>query len=308
MTDLRPQTDDGVDGLVRSYLDGEAERIDASAVLDRIRASRPLVRREEVAAVGAADVAARRSSRLWTWAAATAAAVVVAFVGGRHLGSDLANAAVVLRDVQAVHSQGVDRCYRVQYAPDPRHWDGKNKLEGPSQSVLWTRGDRFWSDCAIGDARLAIGREADGTLWVAPSRKKGIRFANDESRLPKEVALLCAINSMSVPKLVDEVLAGFDLRADAEVGEEGRTVIWATLKPGHSHPLLSSALLEIDERNNVVARLVLWMVRDGRSRGTVTFTLLESARRNGDQYELATYLDTDAQIENQTFAPPAAVH
>ena len=296
------RTDEAVDRLVRNYLDGETEQTDATALLARIRASRPQVAHGTDAAVSTSGTGGRRWSRSWTWAAATALAMVIAFLGGRHLGSDQASAAGVLRDVQAVHAQDIDRCYRVQFAPDPRSWDGRNKLAGPSQSVLWTRGDRFWSDCTIGDIRLGIGREADGTLWVTPSRKKGIRFASDESRLPEEIALICAINSMSVPQLVGEVLADFDLRSHAEVGDASRTVIWATLKPGRSHPLLSNAVLEIDERKNVVTRLVLWMARDGRPGGTVTFTLLESSRLNDEQYELATHLDADAEIENQAFA------
>lgn len=301
MNDPR-QTDDAVDRLVRSYLDRESERTDATALLTRIRASRPQVARTAVAG----GIRGRRWERSWTWSAATVLGLIVAFLGGRHLGSDSASAAVTLRDVQAVHSEEIDRCYRVQYAPDPRQWDGKSKLEGPSQSVLWTRGDRFWADCTIGDVRLAMGRDPDGTLWIAPSQKKGIRFASDESRLPREVSLLCAINSMSVPRLVDEVLADFDLRAHEEVGDVSRTVIWATLKPGHSHPLLSSAVLEIDERNNVLTRLVLWMVRDGRPGGTVTFTLQESSRLKDDQYRMTTHLDADAEIENHSFEPPAA--
>ena len=299
----RRQTDEAVDRLVRGYLDREAERTDATALLARIRASRP----QEAPIAVTRGPGRRRWTRSWTWAAATALALIVAFLGGRHLGSEAASAAVVLRDVQAVHSGQIDRCYRVQYAPDPRHWDGRNKLEGPSQSVLWTRGDRFWSDCTIADIRLAIGREADGTLWVAPSRQKGIRFAGDESRLPEEIALLCAINSMSVPKLVDDVLADFELRAHGDLGDASRTVIWATLRPGRSHPLLSSAVLEIDERNNVLTRLVLWMIRDGRPRGTVTFTLLESARQEDGRYELMTHLDAGAEIEDHKFeARPAA--
>ena len=181
-------------------------------------------------------------------------------------------------------------------------------LEGPSESVLWTRGDRFWSDCSIGDIRLAIGREEDGTLWVSPSRKKGIRFAGGDSQLPKEVAVLCDVNSLTVPALMDEVLADFDLRAEGPSSHaaEATSLVWARLKPGRSHPLISAALLEIDARSGALLRLVLWTVREGRPNGTVTYTLFDSATRGDDDYRLESHLDPGAEVEIQSFGRPGA--
>lgn len=310
MRDAEGDVDEAVDRLVRGYLERDAETTDASALVARVRSSRV---RPQAAGVGASAAApagrpARRWSRSLAWSASAALALVVAFLGGRHVGSDAANAAVVLTDVQAAHSRAIDRCYRVQYSPDPRYWDGTKKLDGPSHSILWTRGDRFWSDCTIGDIRLNIGREDDGTLWVSPSRQKGIRFEPRESRLPEAVALICAINSMSVPRLVDDVLAGFDVRADGPLGRSGstRTLVWATLKPGETHPLLSHALLEIDTESDVLVRLVLWMVRDGRPNGTVTYTLIESGARGDEQYQMSSHLDEDAVIQNQSFQVDAS--
>ena len=237
-----------------------------------------------------------------------AAIVIGAFLGGRCFSPAAANAATLLRQVRVVHAQGVDRCYRVHYAPDPRYWDGKKVLEGPSESVLWTRGDRFWSDCSIGNIRLAIGREEDGTLWVSPSRKKGIRFAGGDSQLPKEVAVLCDVNSLTVPALMDDVLADFDLRCRGAVLARGEatSVVWARLKPGRSHPLISAALLEIDARSGALLRLVLWTVREGRPNGTVTYTLIDSATRGDDDYRLESHLDPGAEVEIQRFGRPGA--
>ena len=238
----------------------------------------------------------------------TVVAVVVAFFGSRYLSPVPASAASVLRSARTAHSRSIDRCYRVQYAPDPRYWDGTNKLEGPSESVLSTRGDRFWADCSIGDIKLAVGREADGTVWVSPSRKKGIRFPKDDSPLPKEVAIICNINSMTVPRLVDDVLAAFDLRAAGDGLQErtGRPASSGRVKPGRSHPMLSTALLEIDAENHLLVRLVLWTVRDGRPRGTVTYTLLDTATQGDEQYRLRSHLDPDANIEIHRFRPAQA--
>jgi hypothetical protein len=282
---------EALDRLVRAHLDREAARTDASDLEARIRAGlRPEVRD-------------RRWSRPLGWSLAAAAIVLGAFLGGRWLSPTEANAAILLRNVRAVHARGVDRCYRVHYAPDPRYWDGRKKIDGPSESVLWTRGDRFWSDCAIGDIRLAIGREEDGTLWVSPSRKKGIRFPGGDSQLPREVAVLCDINSLTVPALMDVVLADFDVRAEGQSSPAGgaTSLVWARLKPGHSHPLIATALLEIDARSGALIRLVLWTVRDGRPRGTVTFALFDSTVRSDDDYRLKSHLDPDAEIEVGSF-------
>ncbi len=293
---------EGIDRLVKDHLDRVAGRTDTSALRARIRDGCSPRPRSEARLPGfdpSPTSRTRRWSRPLGWSAAAALIVLGAFFSGRYLGPVSANAAGILRDVREAHSGSVDRCYQVQFAPDPRSWDGTNRLEGPSESVLWTRGDRFWSDCAIGDIRLAIGREEDGTLWVSPSPGKGIRFADVESELPSEVALLCRINSLTVPTLVDDVLADFDLQTSRPPSNaEGATkLVWARLKPDRKHPMLAAALLEIDARSNVLDRLVLWTVRNGRPKGTVTFTLTDSAVRGDGQYRLRSHLDPDAEVE-----------
>lgn len=299
---------EAIDSLVREHLDREAARIDANPLLERMRGD--LAEVEPVRSAEASPEEPRRSvGRRFAWSIATACAVVVAFLSGRYFSPSTANAASILRSVRTAHSLGVDRCYRVQFAPDPRFWDGKNKLEGPSESVLWTRGDRFWSDCTIADHRLKIGRDEDRTLWVSPSRGQGIRFPDASAPLPKEVAVICAINAMTVPALVDDVLADFDLRAEEPSADAAAPtrLVWAKRKPGRTHPLLSAAMLEIDARNDVLVRLVLWMERDGRPNGTVTYTLLDLATQSDDRYRLESHLDPDAKIERHTFPKPAPI-
>lgn len=308
-----------VDRLIADHLDRQAQQSDASALLTRIRMSRQVddaismamlestARPRPARALSGESAGSKGASTRWSrslvWGVFTGLALLIAFLGGLQFGPLTANAATMLRDLQGVHRSDIDRCYRVQYAPDPLYWDGSNRLEGPSQSLLWTRGDRFWSDCSIGDLRLIIGREEDGSLWIRPSPDKGIRFSNDESQLPREVSLICAVNAMTVPRLVDDVLAGFELRVDstAKRSDEPRTLVWASLKPGHSHPVISSALLEIDPDTQSLMRLVLWMIRDGQPKGTVTYTFVERAVQDDGQYELRSHLNDDATIEDHTF-------
>jgi hypothetical protein len=187
----------------------------------------------------------------------------------------------------------------VQFAPDSKYWDGKNQLKGPSESVLWTRGDRFWADVQIGTIRLAIGRDEAGTLWASPSPSKGIRFADELADLPEDVAFACAVNSMSLPALVEDVLSDFDLRGQgpSSHGDKPTNLVWATLRPGHSHRILSAALLETDAATDAIVRLVLWTVEKAAPKGTITFTLIDSDTLRDDQYRLESHLDTNAVIE-----------
>ncbi len=307
---------DGVDRLVREHLDRKAGRIDASALIDRIHATRESLgaQKDESAsnwmfadtnrnrkATGLNKV---RSSMMWL--TATAAGLLLAFVGGYVLSPESAGASVVLRDVRAVHANLIDRCYQVQYAPDPRYWNKANKLEGPSQSVLWTRGSQFWSDCHIGDLHLQIGRGEEGDFWVSPSRNKGIRFGGDASTWPDPVSLLCSINSMNVPELLDDVLADFDLTIESSMASgRARKLIWATLKPDRSHALLSSALLEVDAEDNVLLRMVLWTTKQGVPKGTATYTLMNSSDRQDVMYQLESHLDAGAEIQMQNIEPAA---
>lgn len=311
MSDPEGRDKEAVDRLVRAHLDRVTERTDATKLHARLRAGLLPPARPGVAPARVGH-AAGRPARRWSgslgWSVAAATIAIGAFLGGRHLNPSAANAATILRQVRVTHAGGVDRCYRVHYAPDPRYWDGTKTLEGPSESVLWTRGDRFWSDCSIGPIRLAIGREADGTLWVSPSRQKGIRFAGGDSQLPREVAVLCDVNSLTVPALMDDVLVDFDLHAEgsSSPGRGATSVVWARLKPGRSHPLISTALLEIDARGGALLRLVLWIVREGRPNGTVTYTLIDGARRGDDDYRLESHLDPGAEVEIHSFGRAGA--
>jgi hypothetical protein len=314
-----PSDDEAIEQMVAEHLDRRARQTDAGSLLARIRLSQQVEKalappvpehsagRVPISGSLADPISDKAVARRWfaavSWPLLTSVALLLAFFVGHQWSPLTANAAAALRDLQAVHQREIDRCYRVQYAPDPRFWDASNQLEGPSNSLLWTRGDRFWSDCRLADLRLKMGRAEDGNLWITPSPEKGIQFASEAANLPQEVSLLCTVNAMTVPRLVDRVLADFELRIDpSRTGSPpSRTVVWATLKPGHTHPLIESALLEIDPETGALMGLVLSMVRDGQPRGTVTYTFLEAAVQNDALYELRTHLNDGATIETQSF-------
>lgn len=299
-----------LDPLVREYVERQAASLDAGPLIERIRERQKqgVAPAENFADTRLKKRNDRKSSwfRYVPWWGLSTLAIVVAFFFGRQFESSSANAAVILRDVQLEHARNVDHCYRVRFDPDPRYWNPGNPLTGPSISCLWTRGDRFWADCEIGTIRFKMGREAHGSVWIIPSQDKGIRFSNLPENLPRTVDQICQINSMSVPRLVHDVLADFDLTSHNTRDFSGKetTVIWAQLKPGRTNSLLRHALLEIDARTNILVRLVLWTVDEGKPRGTVAFTLLESATLDDRQYELESHLVSGATIETQSLPSP----
>lgn len=325
----------GADRLVRDRLDRLASRTDATALIGRLRN----VDAEDdfPSPVGVAsrlsETTERRPRRsrqkgvrrqAFAWAVPTIAVAAAAFFIGRWLSPSTADAAQVVTAARAALSPNVDRSYRGTFHPDPDYWDGKNVLRGPSETILWTRGDRFWAKTQWkatggGEAKLVYGRDEKGTIWLSPSPSSGMRFSSGET--PTEIDLYCAINSMTASRLLDDVLTDFDLQtcdsfdsaAKGEaVGFHGRgvshlprTAVMATLKPGRSHPFLSSALLEIDESDALV-RLILWTLDNGQPRGTMTYTLVDTAELDDAEYRLPYHVDEDAEISERAFEPASA--
>lgn len=316
----------GTDRLVRDHLDRLAASADATALILRLQSAAEGVvastvvvaerksEAEEAIPSWSPRAAARWRAPRFAWAVPTIAAAFAAFFIGRWLAPSTADAAQVVTAARAALDANVDRSYRATFHPDPSYWDGKNVLRGPSETVLWTRGDRFWAETRWNEARVVYGRDEEGTIWLSPSRSSGMRFSTGEA--PAEIELYCAINSMTASRLLDDVLADFDLQTcdssgdlpnDAvggakKTGSRGRTTVMATLKPGRAHAFLSSALLEIDESDTLV-RLILWTLDDGQPRGTMTYTLVDTTRQDDAAYRLSHHVDADAEISERAFEP-----
>ena len=295
MTEPMSDMPDPVDELVAGYLQRAQASTDAAPLLERIEADRRL---NASVVRNAAPTSDRSMGRAAGWSL-IAAALAIAFLVGRSFDGRSAQAATLLRNVQTVHKQSVDRCYRVQHSPEPK---SDSQGSAGSESTLWTRGDRAWVDAAVGTGRLKIGRDETGTIWFAPSAKKGIRYSPDKGEFPKEVETLCQISSLTVPVLVDEVLADFDVEKDRPIAhvDGRRSVIWARLKKDRTHAFLSAAMLEVDVERNLLVRLVLWFKAPN---GTVTYTLIDRPAPGEESYRLESHLDADAEIEDKSWTP-----
>jgi hypothetical protein len=286
MSEPVPSPDSGVEALVRAHLQRQAEAIDPAPVYARLCAS--------LARSSRRDPPARTARRrfVWgvTWGTAAAAVVLLAFLGGWLTGSGRAGAETLVQQAQAAHQMPLDRCYLVEVRRDA---DSVNETAPPTSPPriirLWTRGDRIWIESVQPQRRWAWGRDENGNVWMAFGPHRAIRFARDE--VPTGLALGCDVLAMRVDMLLNEVLHDFDLRRTADLpGLPMTQVVSATLKPGHRHPSLRQARIEIDAETKVIRRLVLTRTRQGQPFATLTYTLVDSRPQDDSKYVLEGHL------------------
>jgi hypothetical protein len=289
--------DPDVDALVRAHLAREAAKVDAAAVLAGVKARLA----EQAPRAVAGRIRPRR--RAWWGGVAAAAAVAAVLFGGRFLPPPVAVAGpeVLVRAAREVHALPVDRCYRVQVVP---------ALDGPlarhplmvqaRETRLWTRDDRFWIETINPERKWAWGRDEHGAVWLAAGRKQGVRY--DGNEVPEPVSLACDVCSLRVETLLDDVLAGFDLRREPGA-VPGTQRIRAEPRPGRPNPGLRAVVLDVDEQSRVLRRLELQRTRGGRLLATATFTLAETRPQDPASYQLEGHLDPGAPVADRQHRP-----
>jgi hypothetical protein len=234
---------------------------------------------------------------------AAAAAMLLAFLGGLQLGPGRAGAETLIQQAHAAHLMPLDRCYLVEVRRDSPLVDNSAPLTAPPRIIrLWTRGDRIWIESVQPQRTWAWGRDDNGNVWMAFGPHRAIRFAKDE--VPPWLALGCDIFAMRVETLLDDVLRDFDIQRTDDVASMPATqVVTASLKPGHTHPSLRHARLEIDAETKVLRRLVLTRTRLGRPFATITYTLVESRPQDDSKYVLEGHLSAPFDIYTPTNNP-----
>jgi hypothetical protein len=284
-----PDPTPALDALVREHLRRKAETIDPTPVYARLCVSLAASSRPDPPVPGSVG---RRFRRRVAWGTAAAAALLLAFLGGLHLGPGRASAGTLLQQAHAAHRMPLDRCYLVEVRRDSPETDQSASLtetDTPRIIRLWTRGDRIWIESVQPQRTWAWGRDDSGNVWMAFGPHRAIRFARDE--VPPWLALGCDILAMRLETLLDEVQRDFDLERTADVAGMPMTqVVTATLKPGHRHPSLRQARIEIDAESKVIRRLVLTRTRRGQPFATITYTLVESRTQVDSKYVLEGHL------------------
>jgi hypothetical protein len=222
----------------------------------------------------------------WAWAMA-ASVVFVALLGSLlFFSSGTASAAAVVQRALKAHAALLDRCYRVEVRGAARAVVPRRQ-----ESLLWTRGDRFWNQIEADGKSVAWGRDESGGVWFALSRKEGARLAANE--VPEALAQACELRSLELESLLRTILADFDLRR--EPASSGADVIHAELK-ADTVSKYRSALLEVDAESGVLRRVELHREHQGRVVAVISAALVESSLQDETNYTLEGHLDADAGI------------
>jgi hypothetical protein len=222
----------------------------------------------------------------WGWAIA-ASVVFSALLGSlMFFSSGTASAATVVQRALKAHAAQLDRCYRLEVC------GGKRAVSPRKQeSLLWTRGDRFWNHIEADGKSVAWGRDEAGGVWFALSRKEGARLAVNE--VPDALQTACELRSLELESLLRTILADFDLRRAPMSG--GGDLIYAERMRGRVSKYCS-ALLEINAESGVLRRVELHREREGRVVATLTASLVESRLQDETAYTLEGHLDADAAL------------
>jgi hypothetical protein len=234
-----------------------------------------------------------RPSVKWAWALAASVALMALIGALMFVSSGTASAAAVVREALKAHAALLDRCYRVEVRGER---DGASPPR--QESLLWTRGDRFWNQIQADGKTVAWGRDEAGGVWFALSPKEGARLAADE--VPEALETACELRSLRIESLLREILADFDLRREAASSEI--ELIHAEPKPGHTSSRYGAALLEVDARTHVLRRVELHRKHQGRAVAVVSFTFVGSELQEDARYTLEGHLDADAAIYDGTSA------
>lgn len=270
-----PPPEPGLDALVREHLDAEAGRVDAGRMWDRLAGQL----RADAAPV-------TRPSRRWVRVvagfASVAALLVAAFVLTPARDA-VATPAQVVESARAAHRPDADRSYTQTVQLPPNLPAPMSLLFDSGRAVtVRTRGDRFVVTPGLG-GRGAWGRDADGRVWIAPTRDAAARFTAAE--LPPHVLEMVAIRGLEVGPLLEDVLKDFDL-AWAEPPARGAPAlaVRATRRGGPLPGQIHSAELVIDKETRVVRSLVLRRPLAVGGLLTLTFTLADTTERDPIDY------------------------
>ena len=302
MTSRPPYSEEQIDPLVRSFLEGESRQVDVARNLAAI-AERLAVQAELPPIEPPRHAPPRR--RLLRLALAACLAVAVGVGGYLAVAPDSANAYALVSAAESALSKQVDRCYRVD-SKLAKAWRGNPFLSSGDETLVWTRGDRFRVATNRGGREQVWGQDEQRRLWVVCDPKHGVRFEHDE--VPQTFARTRAYLGLDARRLTRRFLEHFDLHIEKEgrAGRPGIVIVRATPKVGGQVQPFNSALLEIEQKTKVIRKMELIRIVDDAVHGQFTFTLIDEAPPAELSYRLEDNLASGAEIFAQDRAAERA--
>ncbi len=273
------------ESAIREHLDREAERVDAHAMLGRVRRS---------------SVPTHRRSWLRWVAGASAGALAASAAGILFFNPtsppQLTAAEQIVREAQTAHAVATDRLYDLV---TENEFPILRRFQIPPLSKtyrIWTRGDRFWIQTTGDGPQYSAGQDSEGRIWFALTRKRGLLFEPTEVGEP--LTRMCELVSLRAVETLGEVLERFTmLRKDS--GQPGEPIkIEARIRPNflNRNPRFREIEIEIDPKTRLIQRASFRRTIEGEPAIRLTFTLIETQIQPDSVYELLGHLDADAEI------------
>jgi len=303
-----------VDLQVKSHLDRLAARLDTRELKKRILDSQ----NQPTLDPGAQDQPTNTTQtvipttpqgsvhrRTWLtrglgWGLLTAAAALLAFLGGLQVGPSRASASDILREAQKAHQLPIDRCYLVEVRFGAA-WRNEEVPPPPDRvSRLWTRGDQFWMESFQGRGKWAWGRDETGGIWMALGEHRGIRIEKDE--VPRWLEMMSDVQSMKLETLLSDVLTHFWISEEATPVDSSATTYTIQARPKLGPWLhgLRSVTLEVDTQTKALKKVVIARLLQGQPLATTTYTLIETDSQPDEMFQLEGHLTEPYQVFTKT--------
>ncbi|MCX7666076.1 MAG: hypothetical protein N2112_11070 [Gemmataceae bacterium] len=282
-----------IDRLVRHDAEARAARVDAQALLLRVRQKLDSSTRSPAPSRSRSLVV-----KTLGWGLATALTIAATILVGWFLPSDTAQAKteLLVHEVEVAYAETpIDRCYEIE-----TQWETEFKgrypwLLAPKKARLWTRGDRFLLELDQPDGRkFTYGRDEAGNLWFAPNKKIGFIFRADETG--EGITRIAELYSMQMDSLLKDLQTGYQLRQEPISDPPNRVKIFANRRGQNPNPGLRFISLQLEKKSKTIELLEIRRKMQSGEVHTVSYKHTEDRQLPDQRYQLAGQLDPDARI------------
>jgi len=285
---MRPHDEHPVDRAVREHLEREAAKVNAPALLRRLRATRP-------APINVRSLTRRawlRGAAIGTGGAIAAGTALYFVLGGE--GPDepkMLSATELIHEAKGAHeTEKIDRLYEVNANWEVTPFQKRFPFRPIAKKAkLWTRGDQFLVESNFADGfPVKWGQEKSGRVWILPQPNRVLVYEPDD--LAEPLARFCEMMSLRLVGTLADLLDKYDLKRET-AGPNEPIHIEANLRGNPNNPLarISKVSIELDPKTKTVQKAVLTRAMNGDTIGSIEFTLIETAALDEKKYEYLTY-------------------